>query len=171
MEAIANLSTRIDAAMAGLEHATRSLVWIIAALVCAVLASVLGMTALLVSLWDTQHLMLLVAPGIGFAILAALFALATARTLRTAAPVMAPAAAARLESWPLPEARAAADAHGPSRRRHHPLTWIVALVSLLFLGGSREFLALALRLRAVVALLAHALHVLQLFSRRRAAPP
>jgi hypothetical protein len=135
MEAIANLSTRIDTGMARLEHATRSLVWIIAALVCAMLASVLGMTGLLASLWDAQHLVLLLAPGVGFAILALLFGLATARTL--------------------------------PQRRHHPLTWIVALVSLLFLGGSREFLALALRLRAAVALLAHALHVLQLFLNRR----
>jgi hypothetical protein len=46
---------------------------------------------------------------------------------------------------------------------------MVALLSLLFLGGSRELLALALRFRAVLALLAHALHVLQLFSRRRGA--
>jgi hypothetical protein len=56
-------------------------------------------------------------------------------------------------------------------RRFHPQTWIVALLSLLVLGGSRELVALALRLRAVLALVAHALHVLQLFSRRRAAPP
>lgn len=170
MDAIANLSTLIDTLVGRLGHAARTLVWVIAALVCAVVASVLGMTALIVSLWDAQHVLALVAPGIGFAILAALFGVVAARALhaqRTATMVTR----AALAAWAAPEARAAPDAHATSIRRHHPLGWIVALLSLLFLGGSRELLALALRLRAVLALVAHALHVLQLFSRRRAAPP
>ncbi len=109
--------------------------WVIVALVCAVVASVLGVTALIVSLWDTQRLATLVPPAIGFAVLAVLFGVVAARTLRTTAAVDG---------------------------------WIGALVSLLFLGGSRELLARALRLRAVLALIAHALHVLRLFSRRHA---
>lgn len=121
--------------MSRLRTAARTLVWLIVALVCAVVASVLGVTALIVSLWDTQRLATLVPPAIGFAVLAVLFGVVAARTLRTTAAVDG---------------------------------WIGALVSLLFLGGSRELLARALRLRAVLALIAHALHVLRLFSRRHA---
>jgi hypothetical protein len=148
LEAIANLSALIDTAMARLGHAARTLVWVIVALICAIVAGVLGMAALIVSLWDTQHLVTLVAPAIGFATLALLFGVVAAYTLRT------PGSAG---SWTLPPRGS-----GP---RHQPLGWIVALVSLVFLGGSREFVALALRFRAVLALLAHALHVLQLLSR------
>jgi hypothetical protein len=158
LEAIDNLGALIDTLMARLGHAARALVWVMVALICAMVAGALGVTALLVSLWDTQHLMTLVAPAAGFAALALLFGVVTARTLRAA-----PADAGSVVPRTLPPRG--------SQRRHHPLAWIVALVSLLFLGGSRELLALALRFRAVLALLAHALHVLQLFSRRRAAPP
>ena len=160
MEAIDNLSTVLDSAVLRLGHAARALLWLVAALACAMLAGVLGMTALIVSLWDGQQQSLaLLAAGIACAILAALFGVVAARALhaqRAAAAVRPPAPGA-------PEAR-------PSPAwRPRPLTWMVALLSLLFLGGSRELLALALRFRAVLGLLAHALHVLELFSRRRAA--
>jgi len=154
LEAIDNLGALIDTLMARLGHAARALVWVMVALICAMVAGALGVTALLVSLWDTQHLMTLVAPAAGFAALALLFGVVAAYTLR------APGSAG---TWTLPPRG--------SRPRHQPLDWFVALVSLLFLGGSRELVALALRFRAVLALLAHALHVLQLLSRRRAAPP
>ena len=152
MEAIDNLSTVLDAAVSRLGHAARALVWLLAALVCAVLASVLGMTALIVSLWDGQPVLALLAPGFAFAALAAVFGVVAARaTWRPPASPGAPGARATPE-WHL-----------------RPLSWMLALLSLLLLGGSRELLALALRFRAVLALIAHALHVLQLFSRRRAA--
>ena len=169
MDAIANLNTLMDTLAGHLGHAARALVWIVAALVCAVVASVLGMTALIVSLWDTQHVVALVAPGIGFAVLAVVFGVVAARALhtqRTAAIVIRGTSAL----WQAPGAQAAPDAT-TSAPRLRPLAWMVALLSLLLLGGSRELLALALRFRAVLALIAHALHVLQLFSRRRAAPP
>ncbi len=146
MEAIDNLGIVLDTAVARLGHAARALVWLLAALLCAVAASVLGMAALIVSLWDGQQSLALVAPGIAFAVLAAVFGVVAARA-----------------SPGTPEARAT-----PEWRRH-PLTWMLALLSLVFLGGSRELLAFALRFRAVLALIAHALHVLQLFSRRRSA--
>lgn len=148
--------------MSRLRTAARTLVWLSVALVCAMIASVLGVTALFVSLWDTQHLMTLVAPAIGFAVLAVLFGVVAARTLRTTAAV---------DGWIAPDGQTMLSTHTPdtgSRRRHHPLAWIVALVSLVFLGGSRELLALALRFRAVLTLIAHALHVLRLFSPRHA---
>ena len=72
-----------------------------------------------------------------------------------------------LSTWQPPASPGAPEAHPTPGRRLRPLTWMVALLSLLFLGGSRELLALALRFRAVLALIAHALHVLELFSRRR----
>jgi hypothetical protein len=164
LEAIDNLGTLVDTVMFRLGHTARTLVWVIVALVCALLASVLGMTALIVSLWDTQHLMSLVAPAIGFAVFALLFGVIAARTLR-AAPGVAGGTIVpgNVDGWLTPDGHAT-----PSTHRHHPLAWIVALASLLFLGGSRELLALALRFRAVLALIAHALHVLRLFSRRQA---
>jgi hypothetical protein len=136
-------------------------------------AGVLGVTALLASLWDTQHLMTLVAPAVGFAALALLFGVAAAHTLRAAPAHAGSVVPGSAGSWPASDVAPDAQTLPPrgSQRRHHPPAWIVALVSLLFLGGSRELLALALRFRAVLALLAHALHVLQLFSRRRPAPP
>jgi hypothetical protein len=169
MDAIANLNTLINTVVARLGYAARALVWVIAALVCAMVASVLGMTALIVSLWDTQHIPALVAPGIGFAVLAVLFGVVAARALHAqrAAAMVIPGTSV---AWPAPGAQAAPDAT-TSAPRLRPLTWMVALLGLMFLGGSRELLALALRFRAVLALVAHALHVLQLFSRRRAAPP
>jgi hypothetical protein len=161
MEAIDKLSTVLDGAVLRLGHAARALLWLVAALACAMLAGVLGMTALIVSLWDgQQHVLTLLAAGIAFAILAAVLGVLAARALhaqRAAAAVRPPAAPGAPEACPSPAWRL------------RPLTWMVALLSLLFLGGSRELLALALRFRAVLALLAHALHVLELFSRRRAA--
>jgi hypothetical protein len=166
---MANLSTLIETHMARLGHADRALVWLITALVCAMVAGSLGMTALIVSLWDARAVIALVAPGIGFAILAVLFGVIGARTLlaQRAAAAVAPGVPA---AWSAPAAHAAADAPVSPARRYRPLAWIVALLSLLVLGGSRELVALALRLRAVLALVAHALHVLQLLSRRRAPP-
>ena len=158
MDTMANLSTLLETLVAQLGHAARALVWLIAALVCAMVAGVLGMTALIVSLWDARPVIALVAPGVGFAILAALFGMVAARTLR------AQRAAATA-------AQAAADAPANPASRYRPLAWIVALLSLLVLGGSRELVALALRVRAVLALVAHALRALQLFSRRRVPPP
>jgi tellurite resistance protein TehA-like permease len=168
MEAIDNLSTVLDITVSRLGHAARALLWLVAALVCAMVASVLGMTALLVSLWDRQQVLALVAPGITFAILAAVFGVVAARALHAQ---RAPAAVSSgtLTTWQPPASPGAPDARPTPGWRLRPLTWIVALLSLLFLGGSRELLALALRFRAVLALLAHALHVLQLFSRRRGA--
>ena len=111
--------------------------------------------------------MSLVAPAIGFAVFALLFGVVAARTLRTAPAVPGGSTVpGNVDDW------IAADGHAmPITRRHHPLAWIVALASLLFLGGSRELLALALRFRAVLALIAHALHVLRVFSRRHAPRP
>jgi hypothetical protein len=160
VDAIANLNTLIETLVARLGHAARALVWLIAALACAMVAGVLGMTALIVSLWEARPVVSLVAPGIGFTILAVLFGVVAARTLRAqrAAAAVAPGVPA---AWSAP----ANPAH-----RYRPWAWIVALLSLLVLGGSRELVALALRLRAVLALVAHALHVLQLLSRRRVPP-
>lgn len=166
MEALDNLGTLIDTVMSRLGHAARTLVWVIVALACAMIASVLGVTALLVSLWDTQHLMSLLAPAIGFAVLAAVFGVVAARTLRAGAADAEGAVPGNVSGWIAPDGQATLTA-----RRHHPLAWIVALASLLLLGGSREFVALALRFRAVLALIAHALHVLRLFSRRHAPRP
>jgi hypothetical protein len=168
MEAIENLSTVLDTAVSRLGEAARTLAWLLAALVCAMVASVLGMTALIVSLWDSQHSLALLAPGIAFAILAAVLGVLAARALH------AQRAAAAVRSGTLTTWQASASPGAPEARpnpewRLRPLTWMVALLSLLFLGGSRELLALALRFRAVLALIAHALHVLQLFSRRRGA--
>ena len=166
MEAIDNLGTLIDTVMSRLGHAARTLVWVIVALVCAMAASVLSVTALIVSLWDTQHLMSLLAPAIGFAVLAVLFGVVAARTLRARAADAEGAVPGNVSGWTAPDGRTTL-----ITRRHHPLAWIVALASLLLLGGSRELLALALRFRAVLALIAHALHVLRLFSRRQAPRP
>jgi hypothetical protein len=153
----------MDTVMGRLGHAARTLVWLIVALICAIVAGVLGMTALIVSLWDTQHLMTLVAPAIGFAALALLFGVVAAHTLRAAPAHAGSVVPGSTVTWTLPPRR--------SQHRHQPLAWIVALVGLLFLGGARELVALVLRFQALLALLAHALHVLQLFSRRRTPPP
>jgi|GEM_PF-5695414 len=168
MEAIDNVSTVLDTAVSRLGHAARALLWLAAALVCAMVASALGMTALLVSLWERQHVLALVAPGIAFAFLATVFGVVAARALhvqRAAAAVSSGTLAARQP----PAAPGAHDARPTPEWRLRPLAWLVALLSLLLLGGSRELLALTLRFRAVLALVAHALHVLQLFSRRRGA--
>ncbi len=166
MEAIDNLGTLLDTAVGRLGHAARALVWIVAALVCTMVTSVLSLTALIVSLWDAQHLMALVVPAMGFAVLAVVFGVVGARALQ-AQRAAAVAPDGTLAPW---SPSAAPDTGQFSDRRLRPLTWLVALISLLFLGGSRELLALALRFRAVLVLIAHALHVLQLFSRRRQPP-
>jgi hypothetical protein len=166
MEAIDNLSSVLDTAVLRLGHAARALLWLVAALVCAMVAGVLGMTALIVSLWDRQHVLALVAAGIAFAILAAVFGVVGARALH-AQRVAAAVSSGTLTTWQPPASSGAPEARPTPEWRLRPLTWMVALLSLLFLGGSQELLALALRFRAVLALVAHALHVLQLFSRRR----
>jgi hypothetical protein len=168
MDAIDNLGTLLDTAVGRLGHAARALVWIVAALVCTMVTSVLSLTALIVSLWDAQHVMAFIAPAMGFAVLAVVFGVVGARALR-AQRAAAVVPDGTLAPWSLSSA-AAPDAGQFSDRRLRPLTWLVALISLLFLGGSRELLALALRFRAVLVLIAHALHVLQLFSRRRQPP-
>ncbi len=171
MEAIDNLGTLIDTVMSRLGTAGRTLVWVIVTLVCAMLASVLGVTALIVSLWDTQHLMRLIAPALGFAVLAMVFGIVAARTLRARPADSVDAVSGNVDGWIAPAGATSlstrtTDAGSGGRQR--PLAWIAALVGLLLLGGSREFLALALRFRALLALIAHALHVLRLFSRRHA---
>jgi hypothetical protein len=115
--------------------------------------------------------MSLVAPALGFAVFALLFGVIAARTLHAAPAVPGGTIVpGNVDGWTAADGHAMPGAQTRdtgSARRHHPLTWIVALASLLFLGGSRELLGLALRFRAVLALIAHALHVLRLFSRRQ----
>lgn len=144
-------------------HAVRSLVWLIATIACGLLAVAFSTAALIVSLWDTQHLLPLIVPAVTCALLALLFGFFAARTLR----------AHRLGTIvdvtgaPLPPG----DHRGPATqgllRRGHPLAWMVAALGLLYLGPSREFLALAVRARGLVALLSHASHLVQWLSRAR----
>ncbi|MFI4880781.1 MAG: hypothetical protein ACHQD6_09935 [Steroidobacterales bacterium] len=172
MEAIDNLSTLVDKALGSLGQAARTLVWAVAALVCAIAASILGMTAIIVSLWDARPVLALVAPGIGFAVLAVVFGAVAVRALRAQRAATA-VSSGTLTPWSASASQAAPDvllANDRSDRRLRPLTWLIALLSLVFLGGSRELIALALRFRAVLVLIAHAVHVLQLFSRRRQPP-
>jgi hypothetical protein len=53
-------------------------------------------------------------------------------------------------------------------RRGHGLGWLMAALGLLYLGPSRKVLGLAVRTRGLLALLAHAAHLVQFFSRGRA---
>jgi hypothetical protein len=144
-------------------HAVRSLVWLIATAACALLAVAFSTAALIVSLWDTQHLLPLIVPAITCAVLAALFGFFAARSLRARPPLAMSAGSVA------PGASSGPGAPGASGllRRGHPLAWILAAIGLLYLGPSRELVALAVRWRGVMALLAHAAHLMHLFSRAR----
>src|SRR5215469_5791022 len=164
------VTTHLDRAAGELEyrllHAVRSLVWLIATIACALLAVAFSTAALIVSLWDTQHLLPLIVPAITCAVLALLFGFFAARTLR-AHPLSTLIGGASVQGAP----GAPGPGQGPPQgllRRGHPLAWIMAAVGLLYLGPSREFVGLAVRLRGVVALLSHAAHFVHLFSRARA---
>lgn len=141
-------------------HAVRSLVWLIATIACALLAVAFSTAALIVSLWDTQHLLPLIVPAITFAVLALVFGFFALRALRRHPPgTLIRAPGAPIGEGALPPGLL---------RRGHPLAWMVAALGLLYLGPSREFLALAVRARGLVALLSHAAHLVHLFSRGRA---
>ena len=162
------VTTHLDRAAGELEyrllHAVRSLVWVIATIACALLAVAFSTAALIVSLWDTQHLLPLIVPAITCALLALLFGFFAARTLRER-----PLAAILGGTGALPGAAGQERGSPPPGllRRRHPLAWIMAALGLLYLGPSREFLALAVRTRGLVALLSHAAHVVHFFARRR----
>ncbi|GAC1661931.1 MAG: hypothetical protein PVS2B3_15430 [Steroidobacteraceae bacterium] len=168
MQALDNLSTLVDTATGSLGQAARALVWMVAALVCAMVASVLGMTAIIVSLWDARYVLVLVAPGIGFAVLAVVFGVLAARALPAARAATA-MTGRTLTPW-LPSGSQPAPDVSSRDHRLRPLAWLLTLLSVAFLGGSRELVAVALRFRAVLVLIAHALHVLQLLTRRRRPP-
>lgn len=163
------VSTHLDRAAGELEyrllHAVRSLVWVIATIACALLAVAFSTAALIVSLWDTQHLLPLIVPAITCALLALLFGFFAARTLRER-----PLAAIIGGSGALAPPGTGGQEPGPPGllRRGHPLAWMMAALGLLYLGPSREFLALAVRTRGLVALLSHAAHVVHFFTRKRA---
>src|SRR5215469_13249596 len=80
------VTTHLDRAAGELEyrllHAVRSLVWLIATIACALLAVAFSTAALIVSLWDTQHLLPLIVPAITCAVLAVAFGFVAARMLR-----------------------------------------------------------------------------------------
>jgi hypothetical protein len=147
-------------------HAVRSLVWLIATIACALLAVAFSTAALIVSLWDTQHLLPLIVPAVTCGLLALLFGFFAARTLRERplGTILGITGAGTPTGTPFgPE--------GPSPaglRRGHHLAWIMAALGLLYLGPSRKFLALAVRTRGLMALLSHAAHVVHFFSRGRA---
>jgi hypothetical protein len=147
-------------------HAVRSLVWLIATIACALLAVAFSTAALIVSLWDTHHLLPLIVPAVTCAVLALLFGFFAARTLRER-PLGAILGGIGAGSPP----GTAFEAEGPSpsgMRRGHHLAWLMAALGLLYLGPSRKFLALAVRTRGAMALLSHAAHVVQFLSRGRA---
>jgi hypothetical protein len=160
------VTTHLDRAAGELEyrllHAVRSLVWLIATIACALLAVAFSTAALIVSLWDTQHLLPLIVPAITCAVLALLFGFIAARTLRER-PL------ATILGGTGPQAPGMPGEGAPGLlRRGHGLGWLVAALGLLYLGPSRKFLGLAVRTRGLVALLAHAAHLVQFFSRGRA---
>jgi uncharacterized membrane protein YqjE len=163
------VTTHLDRAAGELEyrllHAVRSLVWVIATIAFALLAVAFSTAALIVSLWDTQHLLPLIVPAVTCALLALLFGFFAARTLRERPLATIIGTGARA-----PPATAGQELGSPPPgllRRGHPLAWIMAALGLLYLGPSREFLALAVRTRGLVALLAHAAHVVHFFARKR----
>ena len=85
--AIEAVRTRLDLAAVELEiHLlllVRLLAWILGAVVCALLALAFGLTALVLSLWDSHRMLgLLGGTGLFFA-LAAIFGLVGARTFRS----------------------------------------------------------------------------------------
>ena len=147
-------------------HAVRSLVWLIATIACALLAVAFSTAALIVSLWDSQHLLPLIVPAITCAVLALLFGFFAARTLRER-PLGAILGGAGASS-PSGTLFGAEGAPPAGRRRGHHLAWLMAALGLLYLGPSRKFLTLAVRTRGLVALLSHAAHVVHFFSRGRA---
>jgi hypothetical protein len=156
------LTSHLDRAAGDVEyrllHAVRSLVWLIATAACGLMAVTFSTAALIVSLWDTQHLLPLIVPAITCALLAGLFGFFAVRSLRTP-----PVAAVSVGSV----ATGSPGAAQGLLRRGHPLAWILAGLGLLYLGPSRELVALAVRFRGVMALLAHAAHLMHLFSRAR----
>lgn len=147
-------------------HAVRSLVWLIATIACALLAVAFSTAALIVSLWDTQHLLPLIVPAITCAVLALGFGFIAARHLRERplGTILGGTGASSPPGTPL-----GADGPPPPGllRRGHHLGWLMAALGLLYLGPSRKFLGLAVRTRGLVALLSHAAHVVHFFSRRR----
>jgi hypothetical protein len=158
------LTKHLDRAAGSIEqrllHALRTLGWLVAALACWLLALIFGLSALIVSLWGTQHVLPLLVPTGVCVALALLFGFMTARSLRNRRQRRALAGT--------PDAVAPADdPSGSAQRSGHPLAWLMALAGLLYLGPSREFAALALRLRGVLALVAHAMHLARLFARKR----
>ena len=80
------LRTRLDLAAVELEihllELLRTLVWAVAALVCALLALAFGVVALIAVLWSNHRVLGLVAGGLAFVALAALFAFIAARTFQ-----------------------------------------------------------------------------------------
>ena len=160
------VTTHLDRAAGELEyrllHAVRSLVWLIATIACALLAVAFSTAALIVSLWDTQHLLPLIVPAITCAVLALLFGFIAARTLRER-PLATILGGTDSQTPGAPAERA------PGLLRHgHGLGWLMAALGLLYLGPSRKVLGLAVRTRGLLALLAHAAHLVQFFSRGRA---
>ncbi|HVN45455.1 MAG TPA: phage holin family protein [Steroidobacteraceae bacterium] len=61
----------------------RSLIWVVGAVACAMLALGFGMFALVAALWDTHRMLALLAGMMLFILLAALFGYLGARALRT----------------------------------------------------------------------------------------
>ncbi len=80
------LRTRLDLAAVELEiyllSLARVLVWLMAALACALLALVFAVTALIVVLWDTHRTLGLIGGTLAFLVLAGVCGALGARTLR-----------------------------------------------------------------------------------------
>jgi hypothetical protein len=156
------VTSHLDQAAGAVEQrmlqALRTLVWLIAAIAFTLLAVAFSVSALIVALWDTQHLLPLIIPAVSCALLAVLFGFIFARSVR-----LRQRSTLSVGAGPLPRLP---DTTGAARRGHR-LGWLMAIVGLLYLGPSREFLALAVRLRGVLALIGHALHLAQLVSRGR----
>ena len=87
------LRTRLDLAAVELEIHLRSLlyalVWLMAAVACALLGIACAVTALIVSLWDTHRILGLLGGTVTFVVLATLCGALGARTLRRQPPVLA----------------------------------------------------------------------------------
>jgi uncharacterized membrane protein YqjE len=86
------LQTRLDLAAVELEMHLRALVRMLvcaaAAALCALLGLAFGMTAIVVSLWDTHRMPALIGGGLVFAALAVLFGYLGMRTLRVQPSVL-----------------------------------------------------------------------------------
>jgi uncharacterized membrane protein YqjE len=84
--AIGALATRLDLAAVELEihllGLLRTLVWAVAAMVCALLGLAFGVIALIAVLWSNHRVLGLAAGGLTFVALAVLFAAFAARTFR-----------------------------------------------------------------------------------------